>query len=97
MSPKWGKMVEGCRTLHNDELHTSSASSGVRLKKSWRMRLAGHVARMGEMRNAHTILLGKPEGKRPLGRLELIWEDNIRIYLRETGWGRCVLDSTGTK
>jgi hypothetical protein len=50
------------------------------------MRCAGHAARMGEMRNAYKILVGKPEGKRPLGRPRQRWEHNIRIDLRETGW-----------
>jgi hypothetical protein len=50
---------------------------------------AGHVARMGEIRNAHSILVGTPEGKRPLGRPRHGWEYNIRIDLRETGW-ECV-------
>jgi hypothetical protein len=55
--------------------------------KSRRIRWAGHVARLGEKRNAYMILVGKPEGKRPLGRLKCRWEDNIRMVLREIGWG----------
>jgi hypothetical protein len=55
--------------------------------KSRRMRWAGHVARMREKRNAYRILVGKPEGRRPLGKPRRRWEDNIRINLRETGWG----------
>jgi hypothetical protein len=55
---------------------------GVHLDR--RMRWAGHVARMGENRNAYRILVGKPERKRPLGRCR--WVDNIKIYLREIGW-----------
>jgi hypothetical protein len=51
-----------------------------------RMRWAGHVARMGEKINAYRILVGKPEGKRPLGRHRREWEDNIKMDLRETGW-----------
>jgi hypothetical protein len=54
--------------------------------KSRRMRWAGHVARMGEKRNAYTILVGKPEGKRPLGRTRRRWVDNIKIDFREIGW-----------
>jgi hypothetical protein len=53
--------------------------------KSRRMRLAGHVARIGEKRNAYRILVGKPEGKRPLGRPRRRWVDNIKINLREIG------------
>jgi len=47
--------------------------------------MGGHVARMGEKRNAYNILVGKPEGKRPLGRRKNRWEDNIRMDLREAG------------
>jgi hypothetical protein len=50
------------------------------------MRRAGHAARMGERRNAYRILVGKPEGKRPLGRLRRRWVDNIKMVLREVGW-----------
>jgi hypothetical protein len=54
--------------------------------KSRRMRGAGHVARMGEKRNAYTILVGSPEGKRPLGRPRRRWVDNIKMDLGEIGW-----------
>jgi hypothetical protein len=54
--------------------------------KSRRMRWAGHAARMGEKRNAYRILVGKPEGKRPLGRPRRRWVDNIKIDLREIGF-----------
>jgi hypothetical protein len=54
--------------------------------KSRRMRWAGHVARMGETRNAYRILVGKPEGKRPLGKPRRRWVDNIKMDLREIGW-----------
>jgi hypothetical protein len=54
--------------------------------KSRRMRWAGHVARMGVRRNVCRILVGNPEGKRPLGRLTLRWVDNIKMDLREKGW-----------
>jgi hypothetical protein len=53
-----------------------------RIIKSRRMRWAGHVARMGEKRNAYTILVGKPEGKRPLGRPRRMWVNNIKMDLR---------------
>jgi len=53
--------------------------------KSRRMRLVGHVARMGEGRGVYRVLIGRPEGKRPLGRSRGRWEDNIKIDLRETG------------
>jgi transcription termination factor 2 len=75
------------RKLHNEELHRLySAPSIIRMIKSRRMRWAGHVARMGEKRNAYRILLGKAEGKRPLGRLRRRWVDNIKMDLREIGW-----------
>jgi hypothetical protein len=60
----------------------------VRVVKSRRMRWAGHVARMGEERGVHRMLVGKPEGMRPLGRPRRRWEDNITIDLQEVGWGR---------
>jgi hypothetical protein len=59
----------------------------IRIIESRRMKWARHVARMGEKRNAYGILVGKPEGKRPLGRPRRRWEDNIRMDLREIGWG----------
>jgi hypothetical protein len=55
--------------------------------KSRRMRWAGHVARMGEKRNVYRLLVGKPEGKRPLGRPSLRRVDNIRLHLVEIGYG----------
>jgi hypothetical protein len=55
--------------------------------KSRRMRWAGHVASMGARRNAYRVLMGKPEGKIPLGKPERRWEDNIKTDLREIGWG----------
>ena len=59
----------------------------VRVVKSRRMRWAGHVARMGEGRDVHRVLIGKPEGKRPLGRPRRRWEDNIVTDLQEVGGG----------
>jgi hypothetical protein len=59
----------------------------VRVIKSRRMRWAGHVARVGERRGVYRVLLGKPEGKRPLGRPRRRWEDNIKIDLQEVGCG----------
>jgi hypothetical protein len=55
--------------------------------KSRKVRWAGNVARMGAKRNAYRILVGKPEGKRPLGRPRRRWENDIKMYLREIGWG----------
>jgi hypothetical protein len=59
----------------------------VRVVKSRRMRWAGHVAGMGEERGVHRVLVGKPEGKRPLGRSRRRWEDNIKMDLQEVGEG----------
>jgi hypothetical protein len=63
-----------------------SSPSIIRVIKSRRMRWAEHAARMGERRNAYRILVGKPEGKRPLGRPRRRWVDNIKMNLREVGW-----------
>jgi hypothetical protein len=72
----------------NEELRDLySSSSIIRIIKSRRMRWAGHVARMGEKRNAYRLLVGKPEGKRPLGRPRRRWVDNIRMDLGEVGCG----------
>jgi len=60
----------------------------VRVVKSRRMSWAGHVARMGEDRGVHRFLVGKPEGKRPLGRPRCRWENNIKIDLQKVGGGR---------
>jgi hypothetical protein len=74
------------RKLHNDELHSLYYSPNiVRIIKSRRMRWTGHVARMGEGRGLHCALVGRPEGKRPLGRPRRRWEVNIKLDLREIG------------
>jgi hypothetical protein len=62
----------------------------------FRLRWAGHVARMGERRDACRALVGKPEEMRPLGRPRRRWEDNIKIDLREVGWGGHGLDQSGS-
>jgi hypothetical protein len=75
------------RKLHNEELHILFLSPNIiRQIKSRRMRWAGHVARVGEERNAYRVLMGKPEGKRPLGRPRRSWEDGIKMDLREISW-----------
>jgi hypothetical protein len=84
--PKRDEVIGGWRKLHNEELHNMYCSpSIIRITKSRRMRWAGNVARMGR-RCAYRILVGKPEGKRPLGRHRRRWEGNIRMDLREIGW-----------
>ena len=81
------------RKLHNEELNDLYSSPNiVRVIKWRRMRWAGHVARMEEGRSVHMVLVGKPEGKRPLGRPRRRWEDNIKMIFRKwervvgTGW-----------
>jgi hypothetical protein len=84
--PKRDKVTGGWRKLHNEELHgLYSSSSIVRVIKARRMRWAGHVECMGEVRGAYNILVGKPEGRRPLGRPRCRWEDNIKMDLGEIG------------
>ena len=76
------------RKLHNEELNDLYASPNiVRVIKSRIMRWAGHVARMGDRRGVDRVLVGKPEGKRPLWRLRRRWEDNIKMDLQEVGCG----------
>jgi hypothetical protein len=76
------------RKLHNEELHNLYSSPDIiRMRKSRRVRGAGHVARMEDKLNAYRILGGKPEGKRPLGRPRRRWLDNIKICLRLIRWG----------
>ena len=88
--PKRDEATGECRKLHNEELKNLYSSPNiVRVIKSRRMRWAGHVARMGEGRCVYRGLVGKPEGRRPLGRPRRRWEDNIRMDLREVGCG-CV-------
>jgi hypothetical protein len=81
------------RKLHNDELHSLYSSPHiVRVIKSRRKRWAGHVARR-EGRGVYRVWVGRPEGKRPLGRPRHRWEDNIKLDLMYR-WGK--LDSTGS-
>jgi hypothetical protein len=71
------------RKLHYGELRDLYPSSSIiKMIKSRRMRWACHVARIGEKRNAYRLLVGKPEGKRPLGRLRHSWTDNINMDLK---------------
>jgi hypothetical protein len=77
------------RKLHNEEFHNLYSSPDIiRQVKSRRMRWAGHVSRRGEERKVYKILVGKPEGKRPLGRPRRRWEDGFRMDLGEIClWG----------
>jgi hypothetical protein len=86
--PKRDEVTGGWEKLHNEELRDLySSSSIIRMIKSRSMRWAGRVARRGEKRNAYKLLLGKPEGKRPLGRPRLRWVDNIKMDFGEVEWG----------
>jgi hypothetical protein len=75
------------KILHNEELHgLYSSPSIIRVIRARRMRWAGHVVHLGEVRGAYNILVGRPEGRRPLGRPRRGWQDNIKMDLRETGF-----------
>jgi hypothetical protein len=85
--PKRGEATWEWRRLHNEELNDLYSSPNIiRVIKSRRMRWAGHVARMGEKRSAYRILVGRPEGRRPLGRHRRRWECNTEMDLQEMGW-----------
>jgi len=83
--PRRDEVTGEWRRLHNDDLYSSR--SIVRVIKSRRMRWAGNVARMGEVTGVYRVLVGKPEGKRTLGRLRRRWVDNIRTDLQEVECG----------
>jgi hypothetical protein len=85
--PKRVELTRGWIKLHNEELRSLySYPNIISIIKSRRMRWAGHVTRMEEKGNAYMILVGKPEGKKPLGRPRRRWTDNIKMDLREIGW-----------
>jgi hypothetical protein len=82
------EVTGGWRKLHNEELRDLySLPSVIRMIKGRSMRWAGHVARLGEERNAYRLLVGRPEGRRPLRSPRRKWLDNIRMDLVEVGWG----------
>ena len=86
--PRRDEVTEEWRKLHNEEVNDLYCSTSiVRMIKSRKIRWAGHVVRMWERRVVYRVLVGKPEGKRPLGRLRRRWEDNIQMDLQELGWG----------
>jgi len=91
--PKRDEVTGELRKVHNEELSDLySLPNIVRVVKSRRMRWAGHVARMGQGRGVHRVLLGRPEGKRPLGRPRRRWGIILRWIFRKwegivrTGW-----------
>jgi hypothetical protein len=87
--PKRDEVTGEWRMLHNEELNDLySLPNIVRVVKLRRMRWAGHVACMREERGVHRVLVGKPEGKWPLGRPRHRWEDNIKMDVQEVGGGR---------
>ena len=82
--PKRNEVTGEWRKSHNEKLNNLYSSPNfVRVIKSRIMRWAGHVARMGEGRGVYRVLVGKPEGKRTLGRPRHRWEDNIKMDLQE--------------
>ena len=86
--PKRDEVAGEWRKLREEELNDLYSSPNfVRVINTRRMRWAWHVARMGERRGVHRILVGKPEGKRPLGRPRRRWENNIKMDLQEVGCG----------
>ena len=100
--PKRDEVIGEWRKLHNEELSDLYFLPNILpVVKSSRMRWVGHVARMGEGRGVHRVLVGKPEGKRPLGRPRRRWEDNIKMDLQEwegvveTGWSWLRIGAVG--
>ena len=80
--PRRDEVTGDCRRLHNEEINDLYSSPNIaQVLKSRRIRWAGHVARMGEEWRVYRVLLGKPEGKRPMGRPRRRWVDNIRMDL----------------
>jgi hypothetical protein len=93
--PKRDEVTGEWRKLHNEKLRNLYSSPDIiRQVKSRRMRWVGHVAHMGAKRKVYKVLVGKPKGRRLLGRPR--WEDGVRMDLREIGLGGCGLDSTGS-
>jgi hypothetical protein len=97
IGPKRDEVTGEWRKVYNFELHNFYSSPDIiRQVKSRRMRWVGHVALMGQERKVYKVWVGKPEGKRPLGRPRRRWEDGIRMDLREIGLWGCALYSTGS-
>ena len=84
--PKRDKVTGECRKLHNELNDLYCSQNSIRMIKQRSMRWAGHVARVGERRGVYRALVGKPDGKRPLGRPRRRWEHN-KMVLQEVGCG----------
>jgi hypothetical protein len=87
LGPKRDEVTGDWRRLHNEELYDLYPSPNIFWAIHSRMRLAGRVVRMGDSRGAYRVLVGRPEGKRPLGRPRCRLEDNIKMNLQEVGLG----------
>jgi len=86
--PKWDEVTWEWRKLHNEELNDLYSSPNIfRVIKSRRMIWEGHVALIGERKDVYRVLVGKPEGKRPLGRPRRRWKCNIKMDLQQVGCG----------
>jgi hypothetical protein len=86
--PKRDEATGEWRRLHNEEPNDLYSSPNIiRVIKSRGMRWAGHVAHMGEKRGVYRILVGRPEGRRPLWTPRHRWKDNIKMDLQDVGWG----------
>jgi len=85
--PKRDEVPGDWRKLHNQELNILFSPNIFRVIKTRRMRWAGPCSTYGEKRGVYRVLMGKPEGKRPLERTRPRWEDNIKMDLQEVGWG----------
>jgi len=97
LRPKRDKVTGEWRKLYNEVLNDlNSTPNIVWVIKSRRMRWAGHLTLMGEGTTVYGVLLGKPEGKKPLGRPRCGWEDNIKIDVQDVGCGGCGLDPAGS-
>ena len=94
--PRREEVTGEWRRLHNEELNDLYCSPNIVRVIKWRIRWAGHVARMGERRGVYRVLVGKPEGKRQLGRPRHRWEDNIKMDLQEVEYGGHGLDLDGS-
>jgi hypothetical protein len=85
--PKRDEATGEWRRVHSEGLNDLYSSPNIiQIIKSSRMRWAGHVAGIGEKRGAYRILVGRPEGRRPLGRPRRRWKENIKIHLQEVKW-----------